>query len=130
MPSISEDLLLGDALNGELHTGDLGSFDKDGFFRLTGRTKRIAKIYGLRVNLDEIEAAACAHGPVAVVDGGEQILLWRVAGAEITADDLRREIARRFGLNSRAFAVRDIESLPLKASGKIDYDALARLRAG
>ena len=125
-----EDLVLGDAMHGELHTGDLGSFDKDGFFRLTGRTKRIAKIYGLRVNLDEIEAAACAHGPVAVVDGGEQILLWRVAGAEMAADDLRREIARRFGLNSRAFAVRDIESLPLKASGKIDYDTLAKLRAG
>ena len=64
------------------------------------------------------------------MDGGEQIVLWRVAGAEIAADDLRREIARRFGLNSRAFAVRDIESLPLKASGKVDYDALAKRRAG
>jgi len=124
-----EDLVLGDALHGELHTGDLGSFDEDGFFRLTGRTKRIAKIYGLRVNLDEIEAAASAHGPVAAVDGGEQILLWRVAGAETTAGDLRREIARRFGLNSRAIAVRDIDTLPLKASGKVDYDTLAKRRA-
>jgi acyl-CoA synthetase (AMP-forming)/AMP-acid ligase II len=123
-----EDLVLGDALHGELHTGDLGSFDEDGFFRLTGRTKRIAKIYGLRVNLDEIEAAASAHGPVAAVDGGEQILLWRV-GAETTAGDLRREIARRFGLNSRAIAVRDIDTLPLKASGKVDYDTLAKRRA-
>jgi long-chain acyl-CoA synthetase len=125
-----EDLALGDALNGHLHTGDLGSFDDDGFFRLTGRTKRIAKIHGLRVNLDEIEAAACAHGPTAVVDGGEQVLLWRVAGADLSADDLRREIARRFGLKSLAFAVREIEQLPLTASGKVDYDALAKRRAG
>jgi long-chain acyl-CoA synthetase len=125
-----EDLALGDVLHGVLPTGDIGSFDNDGFFRLTGRTKRIAKIYGLRVNLDEIEAVASAHGPVAVVDGGEQILLWRLAGAETTADDLRRAIARHFGLNSLAFAVKDIEKLPLKASGKVDYDTLAKRRDG
>jgi long-chain acyl-CoA synthetase len=120
-----EDLARDDDLNGELHTGDLGSFDQDGFFRLTGRRKRIGKVYGLRVNLDEIEAAASAHGPIAAVDGGDRILLWRGHGAEIPADDLRRKIARRFGLNSRAFAVRDIEELPLKSSGKVDYDRLA-----
>ena len=118
----------GDALNGELRTGDLGSFDSDGFFRVTGRTKRIAKVYGLRVNLDEIEAAASAHGPVAVVDGGEQIVLWRDA-AQSTGDELRHAVARRFGLNSRAFAVRDIDELPMKAAGKIDYDRLAKRHA-
>jgi len=124
-----EDLRLGDALNGVLPTGDLGSVDSDGFFRVTGRTKRIAKVYGLRVNLDEIEAAASAHGPVAAVDGGHQIALWRVAGADMTAEDLRRDLGRRFGLNPRAFAVTDIEKLPLKASGKIDYDTLAERSA-
>jgi acyl-CoA synthetase (AMP-forming)/AMP-acid ligase II len=123
------DLALGDELHGELRTGDLGAIDADGFFRLTGRTKRIAKIYGLRVNLDEIEAAACAHGPVAAVDGGGQILLWRVEGQTIPPDELRRAVAGRFGLNSRAFEVRDIDSLPLKGSGKVDYDALARRHA-
>jgi acyl-CoA synthetase (AMP-forming)/AMP-acid ligase II len=125
-----EDLAAGDVLGGQLQTGDLGAVDADGFFRITGRRKRIAKIYGLRVNLDEIEVAACAHGPVAAVDAGEQILLWRVAGAGITADDLRREIAHRFGLSSRVFAVRDIERLPLKPSGKVDYDTLVKLHAG
>lgn len=125
-----EDLALGDALRGELHTGDLGSVDEDGFFRLTGRTKRIAKVFGLRVNLDEIEAAASAHGPVAAVDGGEQILLWRADSAGLDADELRRDVARRFGLSSRAFVVRDIDALPLKPSGKVDYDTLARRHAG
>jgi long-chain acyl-CoA synthetase len=124
-----DDLALGDALSGELCTGDLGCCDTDGFFRVTGRTKRIAKVYGLRVNLDEIEAAASAHGPVAVVEAGEQIILWRAAAQDPPADELRRTIARRFGLNARAFAVADIDELPMKSSGKIDYDTLAKRRA-
>jgi acyl-CoA synthetase (AMP-forming)/AMP-acid ligase II len=125
-----EDLVLGDDLNGVLVTGDLGAIDKDGFLRLTGRTKRIAKVFGLRVNLDEIEAAASAHGPVAVVDGGDQIVLWRVSGSEQSARDLELELARRFGLKSRAFAVRDVDDLPLNGRGKVDYNALSKRRAG
>ena len=125
-----EDLVLGDALNGELHTGDLGSFDTDGFFRLTGRTKRIAKIHGLRVNLDEIEAAAGAHGLVAAVDGGEKVVLWRLSGADISAEDLRLELARRFNLKSRCVrGPRDVDELPLTGRGKVDYDTLAKRRA-
>jgi long-chain acyl-CoA synthetase len=118
-----QDLALGDVLNGVLQTGDLGCVDTDGFFRLTGRIKRIAKVFGLRVNLDEVEAAASAHGPVAALDGGEKVILWRTGG-NLTADDLRHAMAARFGLNPVAFAVRDIDELPLNASGKIDYDRL------
>jgi long-chain acyl-CoA synthetase len=124
-----EDLALGDQLNGILHTGDLGVIDTDGFLRLTGRTKRIAKIYGLRVSLDEIEAAANTYGLVAAVDGGDQIVLWRLSGAELSADALRIDLAQRFNLKSQAFAVHDLDELPLTGRGKVDYDALAKRRA-
>jgi acyl-CoA synthetase (AMP-forming)/AMP-acid ligase II len=123
-----EDLTLGDSLRGRLHTGDLGSVDSDGFFRITGRTKRIAKVYGYRVNLDEIEAVASAHGAVAVVDDGEQILLWRAGGVDTSADELQHDVARRFGLNPRAFVVREIDELPMSASGKVDYNRLVKHR--
>jgi acyl-CoA synthetase (AMP-forming)/AMP-acid ligase II len=124
-----DDLVLGDELGGELRTGDVGTCDEDGFFRITGRIKRIAKITGLRVNLDEIEAAASVYGPVAAVDGSEQIILFRPHGARMAADDLRRELAHRFGLNSRAFAVRDIAKLPIAPSGKLDYATLLKANA-
>ena len=39
-----------------LRTGDLAFKDDDGFFHIKGRLKRIVKVFGNRVNLDEIEA--------------------------------------------------------------------------
>ena len=39
----------------KLNTGDIGYFNKDGFFYITGRSNRIVKLYGNRVDLDEIE---------------------------------------------------------------------------
>jgi long-chain acyl-CoA synthetase len=120
-----EELSRGDTQGGELPTGDLGCFDADGFFRITGRIKRIAKVFGLRQNLDEIELVASAYGPVAAADGCDRIVLWREAGAGVEPDDLRRAVARRFGLKPSAFAVKEIDELPRTTSGKIDYERLA-----
>ena len=49
-----KDLKKSDEKKGILKTGDLGYFDKDGFF-ITGRKNRIIKIFGNRINLDDVE---------------------------------------------------------------------------
>ena len=49
------DLYLGDVNNGKLFTGDLGIKDDNGYFYITGRKKRISKLFGLRINLDDIQ---------------------------------------------------------------------------
>ena len=50
-----EDLIKGDERNGILETGDMAQYDEDGYFYIVGRKKRFLKIYGNRVNLDEVD---------------------------------------------------------------------------
>jgi acyl-CoA synthetase (AMP-forming)/AMP-acid ligase II len=45
---------------GWLHTGDLGTVDKDGYIYLTARSKEILKVRGKRVSPKEIEAVILA----------------------------------------------------------------------
>ncbi|HEY8584414.1 MAG TPA: AMP-binding protein [Capillimicrobium sp.] len=111
------DLARGDELHGVLPTGDLGAVDADGFFSVTGRLKRIAKVFGQRVNLDEVEAAV--DGPAGAVAAEDAIDVYAERGADA------RTLARRFRVPPRAIRVHEVEALPVKASGKVDYAALA-----
>ena len=49
------DLNLSNVNKGILYTGDLAYKDKDGFYFIIGRKNRYAKIFGIRVNLAELE---------------------------------------------------------------------------
>ena len=50
-----KDLFLGDVNKKKLFTGDLAYRDKEGFYYIVGRKNRISKIFGIRIDLDEIE---------------------------------------------------------------------------
>jgi acyl-coenzyme A synthetase/AMP-(fatty) acid ligase len=117
------DLARGDELGGVLRTGDLGHADDDGCFFVTGRLTRIAKVHGLRVNLDEVEALGRGGGPAAALGDGEDRLAVFVEGDPEAA---RAALADGLALRGRSVLVRHVEGLPVTTSGKVDYQALAR----
>jgi acyl-CoA synthetase (AMP-forming)/AMP-acid ligase II len=117
-------LAAGDAHGGTLRTGDLGRVDADGLLYLTGRSTRIAKVFGLRVNLEEVEAQARRWGPAAAVGGPDRVVIFAEGAAGHPLDERARALARLFRINHRAIVFRPVDRLPLLASGKIDYRAL------
>jgi acyl-CoA synthetase (AMP-forming)/AMP-acid ligase II len=122
--SSPEDLELGDELHGVLRTGDLGYLDADGFLFLVGRSKRIGKVFGHRINLDEVEVRLREHGPAAVVGGPDSIWGFCEFGTEESVAALAASLARDLRLHHSAVKLRRVDVIPRSASGKIDYRAV------
>jgi acyl-CoA synthetase (AMP-forming)/AMP-acid ligase II len=116
-----DDLALGDQLDGVLHTGDIGYLDDEGFLFLVGRSKRIAKVFGLRLNLDEVEATLREHGPAAVVGTGDALWAFCAFGTDASLLELRASLARRYRLHRSALNLRRVDAIPTSTSGKVDY---------
>jgi acyl-CoA synthetase (AMP-forming)/AMP-acid ligase II len=114
------DLAKGDEQGGVLRTGDLGRLDDDGFLFLTGRTKRMGKVFGVRINLDDVEK----NFPVAAVAGDDKVHVFAEGLSDDEARGLRTKIAEWLGTHFTGVHVRSVDALPLLPNGKIDYRAL------
>ena len=116
------DLALGRTTH-ELRTGDLAIQHDDGLFEIVGRRSRIAKMFGLRIDLDDIEQVLIAHGidARALEHDGRLVVLVRHGRAAGTATAL---LTRELCLPSHALSVQTVAVFPSTGSGKTDYPAL------
>jgi len=122
------DLAKGPELDGTLHTGDIGYQDKDGYFFITGRLKRFVKLFGNRVNLDDVERQLSNLGIVGACVGTDKniwVFTERVIDLEIAGLQLR--IADFLRVHQSAIRVKAIDSLPRSNAGKVLYSDLLQL---
>jgi long-chain acyl-CoA synthetase len=122
-----EDLAKGDELGGRLRTGDLARRDEDGYYYIEGRLKRILKVYGHRISLDEIEVLIGRHGggPVACFgkDNDIRIAIEATESESVTAR-VMKDVLR---MHPSSFRIIRLDSIPRLSNSKVDYQSLIRL---
>ena len=117
----ADDLSLPDQQMGYLKTGDLAVKDEDGYYYLTGRLKRIGKLSGKRVNLDDIEKVICetVKGDVICVDIDSGIL---VAGLRMSTKKLKSSFVSHFpNLALTQVKFKEVDKIYYLSNGKPDY---------
>jgi acyl-CoA synthetase (AMP-forming)/AMP-acid ligase II len=122
------DLALG-RTTGDLHTGDIARRTPDGLYEIVGRSSRFAKILGLRLDPERIEALLQRHGFTALCAGtGDELVVAVAAGSDVEdAVRVRRIVTDECGLPPRAVVVHVLPELPRLATGKPDYEAVRKL---
>jgi acyl-CoA synthetase (AMP-forming)/AMP-acid ligase II len=118
------DLVLGKTVD-TLHTGDVAYRTPDGLYEVIGRSSRFVKLYGLRIDLQRVEAALSAEGVTAFcIDDDERLVV-----AAVGSDDhaVQRITVSASGLPAAAVRVITMAELPLLPSGKPDYRAIRDL---
>lgn len=120
------DLAKGDENFGKLYTGDIAYKDEDGYYFIIGRIKRFLKIYGNRVNLDEIEQIILSNNIECACDGVDDKITIFTTNKN-RADEIVNLLTSILKLNFRAFEIRIISEIPKNSSGKILYSQLKNL---
>lgn len=108
-----------------LRTGDLARRDADGFHWITGRLKRFIKLFGHRINLDEIEQQLRARGLQVGVAGRDDRLQVALVGQSAEfCGTLARELAVQLRCAHLAVKVQSFDELPVGSNGKLLYGRL------
>ncbi|WP_101949296.1 AMP-binding protein [Mycobacterium sp. 3519A] len=118
------DLALGKTVEA-LHTGDLARRNADGLYEVIGRTSRFVKMFGLRIDLQRIEAALSEHGVTAFCTDVDDVLAVAVAGGDRT--QVQQVAAAAAGVPAGTVKVVAVDELPMLPSGKPDYQAVRQL---
>jgi len=127
----SDDLAKGDENSHVLVTGDMARRDADGYHYIVGRKKRFIKIFGNRVNLDEMEQLILSAFPgtdCACIGRDDKVTIFIVDGNP--ASDVRRFIAGKTALHPTAFVVTAVLAIPKSGAGKTLYAELETSLAG
>lgn len=103
----------------ELNLGDIGYFDKEGNFYVTGRSKRVGKIKGVRLDLELIEKILKKRFKknFAVKSNDKKIFIFYEGKRQIKKQSIN-ELVR---IHPSDIILKRLNILPINSRGKIDH---------
>tara|TARA_B100002051_G_scaffold58336_1_gene54269 strand:+ start:530 stop:1930 length:1401 start_codon:yes stop_codon:yes gene_type:complete len=115
------DLSLGDINKGILKTGDIALKDKDDFFYLKGRKDRYVKIFGLRLNLDELEELVSNYGVENICKFDTENKINILIKENTNNFNLIKYISGKLSLHPNVFSIKKVNQFPMTKNLKIKY---------
>ena len=120
-----KDLKRGDENKGILLTGDLGTIDQNKLIFIIGRKKRFLKVFGLRVNLDELETILNNLGYKCLCSGlDNKLKIYFLKKFKKDSSNVIDKISNITKINKSVFKIEFIDKFPRNHSGKILYNKL------
>ena len=108
-----------------INTGDLGKFDDEGYLYIVGREKRFAKIYGLSINLEDIENIIIKSFPkleVASININDKIVIF--INKKYYEEKILNLLNKSININKSVFIFKYINIIPKLVNGKKNYTEL------
>ncbi|CAL4058647.1 unnamed protein product, partial [Meganyctiphanes norvegica] len=113
---------------GWLHTGDIGVYDDEGYFKIVDRTKELIKVKGMQVSPSEVEDVLRSHPKVVdvgvtAVDNerlGEAPHAFIVARETFTEEEIHQFLKTKLAPHKQlAGGITMVDSLPKSPTGKL-----------
>ena len=109
-----------------LNTGDIGYYNEEGYFYITGRSNRIVKLYGNRVDLDEIQTKMKDDGlNVVCVNKNNNLVVFYTRN--IILKKLKNRLYEIMKLNLSKVKFNKIDKIPITKNKKTNYKKLIEL---
>ncbi|WP_438711701.1 AMP-binding protein [Aquimarina muelleri] len=114
----------------KLYTGDIAKKDASGYYYIIGRIKRIMKLFGTRINLDEVELILKNNlgGETFICTGMDDKYLSVIhLNKNLTNDSINKVLRDTLNLHASSLKIKCIENVPLTPNGKINYQQIKEL---
>ena len=109
-----------------MHTGDLAKSDKGGNIFLKGRLKRIVKILGERVSLDEVETylhKEFGELEIACFDIENNLCIAHT-GNVLYNETIKEFLSTKMKIHKQMISTYNVDFIPRFANGKTNYPKL------